>query len=64
MEPKLIEFYLKCMLPELIDSRYNRGMPIREPAFIMQERAVLKKRKRSLSGSSTNVTTVQRRTAL
>ncbi|XP_076546922.1 uncharacterized protein LOC117610562 [Osmia lignaria lignaria] len=64
MEPKLIQFYLLCMLPELIDSRYNRGMPIREPQFITEERASLEKRKRSLSESSTNTATVRRRTAL
>ncbi|XP_076545135.1 uncharacterized protein LOC143305429 isoform X2 [Osmia lignaria lignaria] len=64
MEPKLIQFYLLCMLPELIDSRYNRGMPIREPQFITEERASLEKRKKSLSKSSTNTATVRRRTAL
>ncbi|CAH0731039.1 unnamed protein product, partial [Brenthis ino] len=30
MEPKLVQFYLKCLLPELVDSRYERGMPIRD----------------------------------
>lgn len=29
MEPKLVKFYLKCLLPEIVDSRYERGMPIR-----------------------------------
>ena len=54
MEPKLVQFYLECMLPELIDSRHNRCMTIREPQFILAERAKekpksLKKRKRSPS---------------
>ncbi|CAG9135197.1 unnamed protein product [Plutella xylostella] len=30
MEPKLILFYEKCLLPELIDPRHMRGMPIRD----------------------------------
>nr|XP_049695130.1 uncharacterized protein LOC110371421 isoform X2 [Helicoverpa armigera]XP_049695131.1 uncharacterized protein LOC110371421 isoform X3 [Helicoverpa armigera] len=30
MEPKLVQFYLKCLLPELVDSRHERGMPIRD----------------------------------
>ncbi|XP_050671428.1 uncharacterized protein LOC126969880 isoform X2 [Leptidea sinapis] len=29
MKPKLIKFYMKCLLPEIIDSRNVRGMPIR-----------------------------------
>ncbi|RVE40146.1 hypothetical protein evm_015204 [Chilo suppressalis] len=30
MEPKLVEFYNKCLLPELIDPRKSRSMPIRD----------------------------------
>ncbi|XP_045455750.1 uncharacterized protein LOC123665502 [Melitaea cinxia] len=30
MEPRLVQFYFKCLLPELVDSRYKRGMPIRK----------------------------------
>ena len=34
MEEKLNKFYEDCMLPEIIDSRYNRQQPIREPPYI------------------------------
>nr|XP_034195188.1 uncharacterized protein LOC117611362 [Osmia lignaria]XP_034195190.1 uncharacterized protein LOC117611364 [Osmia lignaria] len=34
MEEKLKKFYKDCMLPEIIDSRFNRHQPIREPAYI------------------------------
>lgn len=33
MEPKLVQFYLKCLLPEIVDSRNERGMPIRNHAL-------------------------------
>lgn len=29
MEKKIVNFYKKCLLPELVNSRYERGMPIR-----------------------------------
>lgn len=29
MESKLVKFYMKCLLPEIVDSRHPRGMPIR-----------------------------------
>lgn len=29
MEPKLVKFYMKCLMPEIVDSRYARGMSIR-----------------------------------
>ena len=69
MEPKLVQFYLECMLPELIDSRHNRCMTIRKPQFILAERAKekpksLKKRKRSPSKNNESIVTVRRRTAL
>ncbi|KYN06254.1 hypothetical protein ALC62_02801 [Cyphomyrmex costatus] len=32
----LTRFYMECMLPEIVDSRYNRNMPIREPQYIME----------------------------
>lgn len=34
MLPKLKQFFLECMLPEIIDSRHRRGLPIRDPKFI------------------------------
>jgi len=36
MLPLLTRFYNKCMLPEILDSRHNRHMPIREPRYIME----------------------------
>ena len=33
MEEKLRKFY-DCMLPEIIDSRYNRQQLIREPPYV------------------------------
>ncbi|KYN12747.1 hypothetical protein ALC57_15072, partial [Trachymyrmex cornetzi] len=36
MLPRLIRFYYECMLPEIVDSRYNRNMPIRDPGYILQ----------------------------
>lgn len=29
IEPRLIQFYMECLLPELIDSRFDRGLPLR-----------------------------------
>lgn len=29
MESKLVKFYMKCLIPEIVDSRHARGMPIR-----------------------------------
>jgi len=36
MLPLLTRFYYECMLPEILDSRYNRHMPIREPQYIIK----------------------------
>lgn len=30
MESQLIQFYYGCILPELVDPRYTRNMPIRD----------------------------------
>lgn len=35
---KLTEFYLHCLLPEIIDSRHLRGFPPREPQFVLDAR--------------------------
>ena len=37
MESKLRKFYYDCLLPEIIDPRYTRGMPIRNPQYILDE---------------------------
>ncbi|KAH9638767.1 hypothetical protein HF086_002007 [Spodoptera exigua] len=34
MEPKLISFYFDCLLPELVDPRHTRKLPIREPNYV------------------------------
>lgn len=36
IENKLKMFYFDCLLPELIDSRLDRQMEIKEPDYIMQ----------------------------
>ncbi|CAL1671558.1 unnamed protein product [Lasius platythorax] len=38
MEPFLSRFYMECLLPEIVDSRRNRSMPIREPEYILHAR--------------------------
>lgn len=35
MKSKLTHFYFDCLLPELVDSRHERGMEIRNPEYIM-----------------------------
>lgn len=35
MLPFLTRFYNECMLPEILDSRHNRHMPIRNPNYII-----------------------------
>lgn len=37
MEDKLKNFYLNCILPELLDPRHPRSMPIRDPNYILKE---------------------------
>ncbi|RVE52850.1 hypothetical protein evm_002507 [Chilo suppressalis] len=34
MKNKLTKFYLDCLLPELVDPRHSRNMPIRDPLYI------------------------------
>lgn len=41
MEVKLRNFYMDCILPELIDPRHPRRLPIRNPKYI--EEALKKK---------------------
>lgn len=36
MLPYLTRFYYDCMLPEILDSRHNRHMPIRNPRYIIE----------------------------
>ncbi|KYM99282.1 hypothetical protein ALC62_09978 [Cyphomyrmex costatus] len=44
MLPLLTRFYLECMLPELVHSRYNRHMPIREPRHILEAKEAAAKK--------------------
>lgn len=37
MEEKIVDFYLNALLPEIIDSRQSRGMPIRD--IILQDQS-------------------------
>ncbi|KMQ86118.1 hypothetical protein RF55_14999 [Lasius niger] len=36
MLPFLTRFYYECMLPEILDSRHNRHLPIRNPQYITE----------------------------
>ena len=36
VEDSLEQFYLHCLLPELVDPRAPRGLPVREPEYILQ----------------------------
>jgi hypothetical protein len=45
MEHKLITFYLDCLLPELLDPRFPRSLPIRNPEYIIQAQKMRKNKK-------------------
>ena len=36
MQRKLVQFYLNCFLPELVDPRHTRKLQIRELSYILQ----------------------------
>ncbi|XP_063221397.1 uncharacterized protein LOC134530485 isoform X1 [Bacillus rossius redtenbacheri] len=36
MLPKLSQFYMDCILPEIADPRIPRGLPVREPLYITE----------------------------
>ena len=36
VEQILENFYMNCLLPEIIDPRAPRGLPIREPDYIVE----------------------------
>jgi hypothetical protein len=36
MEPKLVQFYIECILPELVDPRHIRNKKVRDPPYILQ----------------------------
>lgn len=45
---KLVQFYEQCVLPELLDPRQERHMPIRDPEYIIQakRRKMIEKQKK------------------
>lgn len=47
MLPKLKSFYMGCILPEILDGRLPRGMRIRDPPDIIEnrEKQIQKKKK-------------------
>lgn len=46
MEPHLCRFYVNCVLPEIVDSRRNRSMAIRDPEYIVQAQQAMPVNKR------------------
>jgi len=36
MEEVLEHFYINCLLPEIVDPRAPRGLPVREPEYVLQ----------------------------
>lgn len=36
MEEVLEHFYTNCLLPEIVDPRAPRGLPVREPEYFLQ----------------------------
>lgn len=48
MASKLVQFYLECLLPEIVDSRIRRNLPVREPDYIKE--AIEKKNKEKPTG--------------
>lgn len=53
MEEKLILFYDSCLLPELIDSRKIRNMPIKNPNHIVLAKEQFAKKKTNITGEKT-----------
>lgn len=47
IRPRVETFYMTCLLPELIDPRHKRSMPIREPQHIMT--AITDKERRNVA---------------
>lgn len=49
MELQLVSFYKNCLLPELVDPRKTRNMPVRDPDYIKQ--AIEDKKKKEEKGN-------------
>jgi hypothetical protein len=70
MLPFLTRFYYECMLPEIVDSRYNRHMPIRNPKYIIEakeeaaKKVSVSKNSRQKAKESENVSEKKKRIKL
>lgn len=64
MEKKLEKFYLYCLLPELIDSRLDRQMEIKEPDYILEaiNNRNTKENKRKLDETTTETKQKRKKT--
>lgn len=61
MKEKLIKFYFDCLLPELIDPRIPRSLPIRNPEYIIQAQKIKENTKKKNNNNpivSTHTTSV------
>lgn len=45
MVPSLTKFFMDCMLPEMIDSRRARGLPLRDPDYIIEAQKIRENQK-------------------
>lgn len=55
MEPNLLTFYYDCLLPELVDPRYTRNQPIRDPDYVLTKKSNLEMNKENLSVCTNNI---------
>lgn len=61
MEPYLTRFYQECLIPEIVDGRKNRNMPIREPEYIL---AAKQSRSQAVGASKTGTCVPRSSTAV
>jgi len=54
MFPSLEKFYINCLLPELIDPRVCRSMPIRNPTYILEAQKSFVERKKQNKNEAEN----------
>ncbi|KAJ8889004.1 hypothetical protein PR048_008498 [Dryococelus australis] len=47
MQAKLQKLYLDCLLPELVNARHRRSLPIQDPPYILEALQTLKKMRHS-----------------
>ncbi|EZA49485.1 hypothetical protein X777_12279 [Ooceraea biroi] len=57
MLPLLIRFYNESMLPEILDSRHNRHLPIRNPQYILEAMFLIVRSKKMIASLSVIRTT-------